>query len=115
MSEYVHDVAVHIEQILSGMLDARRISPSRLQRAIGLLERGGSRARARGDRHLQAVFSHCLVGLNRQPLHRITDRQLEAVVRVMRLVADGGNFNEDDVAQTVQVLAESGLSVETDA
>lgn len=112
MSDYVQDVAVHIEQILSGMLEARRISPSRLQRALGLLERGMGRARARGDRHLLAVFGHCLTGLNRQPLHRITDRQLEAIVRVMRLVADGGTIGEDDEAQAVEVLTAAGLSVQ---
>lgn len=111
MSNYVEDMAVHIDQILTGMLEARRISPSRLQRALGLLERGMGRARARGDRHLQAVFGHCLTGLNRQPLHRITDRQLEAIVRVMRLIADGGTIGQDDEAHAVAVLAAAGLSV----
>lgn len=111
MSDYVQDVAVHIAQLLTEMLEARRIKPSRLQRVFGLLERGMSRARARGDRHLMEVFRHCLTGMHRQPLHQMTDRQLEAVVRIMQLIADGGHIGDDDEAQAVSLLTAAGLSV----
>lgn len=114
MSDYVHDLANHVEQILTAMLSARRIVPRRLQRATALLERGVTRARMRGDRPLIAVFSACQTGLVRQPLHRITDRQLEAVCRVMRLIADGGSIEPDDVALAEGLLKGAGFSVAAD-